>query len=109
MLSVVARAGYQMLQSRAGGGEMTITLTPETEARLREKAEREGQDIDTVADALIAAALEWEAQERAEAIEGVRRGDQAAAEGRERALAAFLAEQRAKHGFPAEWPNVSDD
>jgi predicted transcriptional regulator len=88
---------------------MTITLTPETEARLREKAEREGQAIDTVADALIAAALEWEALERAEAIEGIRRGEQAAAEGRERPLAAFLADQRAKYGFPAHWPNVVDD
>jgi predicted transcriptional regulator len=81
---------------------MTLMLTPETEARLREKAEREGQDIHAVADALIAAALEWEAHERAEAIEGIRRGEQAAAEGRERPLAAFLAEQRAKHGFAAE-------
>jgi hypothetical protein len=88
---------------------MTITLTPETEARLREKAEREGQDINAVADALIAAALEWEAQERAEAMEGIRRGDQAAAEGHERPLTAFFAEQRARHGFPAEWPNVPDD
>jgi hypothetical protein len=87
---------------------MTIMLTPETEARLREKAEREGQDIHAVADALIAAALEWEAQERAEAVEGIRRGDQAAAAGHERPLAAFLAEQRAKHGFPAEWPQVTD-
>jgi predicted transcriptional regulator len=88
---------------------MTIMLTPETEARLREKAEREGQDIHAVADALIAAALEWEAQERAEAIEGIRRGEQAAAEGRERPLADFLTDQRAKHGFPAEWPSVLDD
>jgi predicted transcriptional regulator len=97
-----------MLQSIAGGNAMTITLTPETETRLREKAEREGQDINAVADALIAAALEWEAQERAEAIEGVQRGDQAAAEGRERPLSLFLDEQRAKHGLPAEWPHVSD-
>jgi DNA-binding TFAR19-related protein (PDSD5 family) len=88
---------------------MTITLTPGTEARLREKAEREGREIDAVAEALIAAALEWEAQDRAEAIEGIRRGDQAAAEGHERLLVAFFAEQRAKHGFPAEWPNAPVD
>jgi hypothetical protein len=88
---------------------MTIMLTPDTEARLREKAEREGQDLNVVAEALIAAALDWEAQDRAEAIEGVRRGDQAAAEGRERPLAAFLAEQRVRYGFPAEWPSVSVD
>ena len=88
---------------------MTITLTPETEARLREKAAREGQDINAVADALLMAALEWESQDRMEAIKGIRRGDQAAAEGRERPLAAFLVDQRGKHSFAAEWPNVSDD
>ena len=36
---------------------MTITLTPETEARLRARAERERQDIDALADALLAEAL----------------------------------------------------
>jgi len=88
---------------------MTIQLTPETEARLLEKAARERQDINAIADALLAAALEWETQDRMEAIEGIRRRDQAAAEGCERPLAAFVAEQRAKHGFSVEWPNVSED
>lgn len=88
---------------------MTITLTPGTEARLREKAKREGQDINAVADALLAAALEWEAQDHSEAIEGIRRGDEAAAVGRERPLGTFIAEQRAKHGFPAAWPSVAED
>ena len=87
---------------------MTITLTPQTEARLREKAEREGQDINAVADALIVAVLEWEAQDFAEAVEGVRRGDQAALEGRERPLSAFIAEQRAKHGFSPTWPHDAE-
>jgi predicted transcriptional regulator len=88
---------------------MTITLSPEAEARLNEKARRDGQDINTVADALILAALDWEARDRAETIEGIRRGDQAAAEGRERPLAEFFAEQRAKYGFPASWPHVSPE
>ena len=46
---------------------MTITLTPETEAKLREWAERDGEDINALADALIAAALEG-AQDRAPGI-----------------------------------------
>lgn len=87
---------------------MTITLTPEIEARLREKALQEGGDINTIAEALITAALEWEAQDRMEAIEAVRRSDQAATEGRERPLAEFLAEQRSKHGFDAAWPQEDD-
>lgn len=88
---------------------MTITLSSETEARLRAKAQREGEDINTIAETLIAIALDWEAQDKAEAIEGVRRGEQAADAGRERPLAEFLAEQRVKHGFPATWPHADRD
>ncbi len=88
---------------------MTITLSPEAEARLNEKSRRDGKDVNAVADALILAALDWEARDQAEAIEGVRRGDQAAAEGRERPLAEFFAEQRAKHGFPPSWPHVAPE
>ena len=83
---------------------MTIILTPDIEAQLRDRAEREGSDISRVAESLIAIALAWEAQERAETIAGVQRGEQAAREGRERPLAEFIAEQRVKHGFPATWP-----
>jgi hypothetical protein len=32
---------------------MTITLKPETEARLRERAERDGADVSDLADALL--------------------------------------------------------
>lgn len=39
---------------------MTITLTPQTEMRLREKAQQDGQEVDKVADTLLMAALEWE-------------------------------------------------
>ncbi len=88
---------------------MTITLSPEAEARLNEKSRRDGKDVNAVADALILAALDWEARDRAEAIEGVRRGDQAAAEGRERPLTEFFAEQRAKHGFPDSWPHATPE
>ena len=88
---------------------MSIDLSPQTEARLREKAEQEGRDVSSVADDMIPFALEWEARDRAEAIEGIRRGDQAAAEGRERPLVEFFAEQRARYGFPAEWPHTSSD
>jgi len=86
---------------------MTINLSPEAEARLREKAERDGQNMNSVADALILSALEWEAREMAEVIEGVRRGDLAAAEGRERPLSTFFSEQRAKYGFSSAWPDVT--
>ncbi len=88
---------------------MTITLSLEAEARLNEKAQRDGKDLNTIADALILAALNREARDREESIEGVRRGDQAAAEGRERPLTEFFAEQRAKHGFPDSWPHATPE
>ena len=83
---------------------MTITLSPETESLLLAKIQREGGTIDVVAESLIQIALAWEAQEREEAIAGILRGEQAAAEGRERSLSDFLAEQRIKHGFAPTWP-----
>ena len=88
---------------------MPIMLTPETEARLREKAIRDGQDVDTVAEAMLKYALEWEAQERDELIEAVRQSDQASAEGRERPFSEFVAEQRAKHGFAVNWPHATSE
>ena len=37
---------------------MTITLAPQTETKLKEIASREGQDVSTLADALLAASVE---------------------------------------------------
>jgi predicted transcriptional regulator len=75
---------------------MTITISPELEARLRERAAREGVDPDSAAEALIALALDWEAQERAEAIAGIQRGLEASAAGRVRPAADVFADMRAK-------------
>lgn len=83
---------------------MTLVIAPETEARLREKARRDGQDVNAVADALLAAALEWDAQERAEAAEGIRRGLEASAAGKVTPLEQVIAEARQKHGFAQSWP-----
>ena len=84
---------------------MTISLTAETEARLRAKTQQDGEDINTLAERLILSALDWEAQERAATIAALQRSEQAAEQGRERSLAAFISDQRSKHGFPANWPN----
>ncbi|MGD1702650.1 hypothetical protein [Dapis sp. BLCC M229] len=42
---------------------ITINLTPELEARLREKATQQGQDISLVVTELLARVLEWETTE----------------------------------------------
>lgn len=68
---------------------MSITINPDTEARLRDIAVREGQDINTLADALLNLALEWAAKDRAEAVEGIKRGLEAFEEGRYRPFREF--------------------
>jgi len=90
--------------------DMAITLTPQTEMRLREKAARDAQDASALAEALLSTLLGDEPEtlaenETTEMWAGIQRGDQAAAEGRERPLSEFLADQRAKHGFPTAWPD----
>jgi predicted transcriptional regulator len=53
---------------------IAISLSLEVEARLREKAAQSGQDVSIVAAQMLASALEWEAQDSQEAIEGIQRG-----------------------------------
>ncbi len=77
---------------------MTITLNlgPSLEAYLREKALREGQATEDVAQALLAWAVEREAQDRAETLEGVRRGLEASNAGRVRPASDVFSDMRAK-------------
>lgn len=81
---------------------MTVVLSAETEARVRERAVQEGRDVNAVADALIIAALNWEAQERMETAEGVRRGLEASDAGHVRPFAEFAAEMREQHDLPTQ-------
>jgi len=85
---------------------MTITLRPSTAAMLREKAEQEGKDLDTLVDTLLAGTLEAQAREHEEIAVAVRKAMDAAEAGREKPLAQYLAEQRAKRGLPDSWPSA---
>jgi predicted transcriptional regulator len=82
-------------------GLMTITidLTPDVLERLHEKARREGVDSGAVAARLLAESLEWEIQDRLDAIEGVQRGLDDFAAGRYRPLEEVAAEKQVKHGL----------
>jgi hypothetical protein len=53
---------------------IVVTLSPELEEQLREKAIRQGQDINLVAAELLANILNEEAQDSAEAIKGIQQG-----------------------------------
>ena len=79
---------------------ITLNLTPEMEARLRETVARDGRDAETIAQTALAEWLEWEARERAEAAEGIRRGLDNFAAGRYSSAADAFAGIRARHGIP---------
>lgn len=78
---------------------ITIDLTPDTLSRLNEKAAEEGQDAEIIAARLVAEMLEWEAQDRQEAIEGIRAGLADFEAGRYRSLGEVAAEKRDLHGI----------
>ncbi|MBW4544041.1 MAG: hypothetical protein KME25_06315 [Symplocastrum torsivum CPER-KK1] len=81
---------------------IVISLSPEVEARLREKAARQGQDVSLVAAELLASFLEWEAQDSEEAIEGIQRGLDDFEARRFRSFDEFAEEQRRKYNLPAD-------
>lgn len=81
---------------------IVISLSPEVEARLREKAARQGQDVSLVAAELLASVLEWEAQDSSEAIEGIQRGLDDFEAGRFRSFDKFAEAQRRKYNLPAD-------
>lgn len=85
---------------------ITINLAPE-EAKLHQKAVREGLNAEAVAHDVLVRALEWDAQDRAEAVEGIKRGTENFEQGRFRRFSEFEAEQRAKYSLPAgdKWQN----
>ncbi len=80
---------------------MTITLDPEMEDSLREKAQREGRDPDAVAKMLLKDVLQAEARKYEESIAALQ---QALASERGKPMEQYLAEQRQKHGHSDTWP-----
>lgn len=81
---------------------LTITLPPDAEQRLRERAAREGQDAATVAALVLGEALAREEEDSAEAVQGIQRGLDDFAAGRFRSFTEFAEEQRRKYQLPAE-------
>ncbi len=80
---------------------MTITLDPEMETLLLEKARREGQEPQDVATKLLADVLEADAQEYRETTEAIRK---ALNSGPGKPIKQYIAEQRVKHGYSDNWP-----
>jgi len=80
---------------------IAISLSPEIEALLREKADRQGEDISLVAAQLLTRILEWEARDSEEAIEGIQQGLNDFELGRFCSFDEFAKSQRTKYNLPA--------
>ncbi|MBD0386238.1 MAG: hypothetical protein ICV54_06845 [Nostoc sp. C3-bin3] len=79
-----------------------ISLSPELEVRLREKAAQQGQDVSLVAAQLLEAVLEWEVQDSEAAIKGIQQGLEDFEAGRFCSFDDFADEQRRKYNLPAD-------
>lgn len=76
-----------------------ISLTPERQAQLEAFAQQRGQDPAAALDDALAAYLEQEQQEFADAVAGIERGYADVQASRTRPAHAFMSELRQKHGF----------
>jgi len=74
-----------------------MPVKPERKAQLEEYAKRRGQDAATALDDALAIYLEWERQDFAEAVEGIRLGYEDVRAGRTRKAPEVLADLRRKH------------
>jgi predicted transcriptional regulator len=81
---------------------IVVSLSPELEARLREKAAKQGQDISFVAAELLKNILDWEAQDSEAAIQGIQQGLEDFEAGRFRSFDDFVQEQHRKYNLPAD-------
>ena len=80
---------------------IVVTLSPELEALLRDRATQRGQDVNVVASELLASVLELEDQDAEEATKGIQQGLDDFEAGRFRSFQDFAEEQRHKYNLPA--------
>jgi predicted transcriptional regulator len=78
---------------------MEVHLSPERQAQLNDYAHRHGQDPAAALDDVLAEALEWERQDYAEAVEGIRKGYCDFQAGRVKPSEESFEELRVKHGL----------
>jgi len=76
---------------------IVVTLIPELEALLLDKAARQGQDVNLVASELLSSVLEWEKQDLEEAIKVIQQGLDDFEAGQFRSFQNFAEEQRSKY------------
>jgi hypothetical protein len=77
-----------------------MPVKPERKAQLEEYARRRGQDPVVALDEALAAYLDWERQDFAEAVEGIRSGYNDLKSGNSKPASEFLDNLRRKHDIP---------
>ncbi len=53
---------------------IVVTLSPELETMLRDRAAEHGQDVSLITSELLTSVLEWESQDSIEATKGIQQG-----------------------------------
>lgn len=80
---------------------IVVTLSPELEALLCDRAARQGQDVSLMASELLASVLAWEEQDSEAAIRGIQQGLNDFEGDRFRSFEDFAEEKRRKYDLPA--------
>jgi len=80
---------------------IVVTLSPELEALLCDRAARQGQDVCLMASELLASVLAWEEQDSEAAIRGIQQGLDDFEGDRFRSFEDFAEEKRCKYDLPA--------
>ncbi|MBN3898011.1 MAG: hypothetical protein HWQ41_22900 [Nostoc sp. NOS(2021)] len=81
---------------------IVISLSPELEAQLCEKAAQQGQDVSIVVAELLTRILEWELQDLEKAVAGIQRGLDDFEVGRSRSFEEFAKDQRRKYNLSVD-------
>ncbi len=81
---------------------LTLTLPPKLEALLRQRAESTGQDLASIAVAVLAFGLSVDEGDFFKALEGIQQGLKDFEEGRFCSLDDFIVDQNQKYGLSLE-------
>lgn len=78
---------------------LTLDLPPQIESILQQKAESTGQDMHSLALAMLVCGLSADDRDFLEAVEGIQKGLDDFEQGRFSSFEDFIAEQNEKHGL----------
>lgn len=81
---------------------IVVSLSPELEALLCDRAARQGQEVSLVVSELLTSVLAWEKQDSEAAIQEIQQGLEDFEAGRFRSFEDFAEEKRRKYNLPTD-------